>query len=176
MDQATIDCLRRTAPSLFVAGTAFTQSFYDRIIKENPSLKHIFNRNHQRDGSQPRSLFAALCDFVRYADNLTELGPMVETLASKHCACQIQAEYYPLVKKYLLETLKEKINPSEEVLAHWDKAIQFLSDVLIRREAEMYRMTSDSAKGGWEKLRKFKLDKKVIYEMNHHHWRRDIKP
>ncbi len=80
----------------------------------------------------------------------------MERIAQKHVALHILPEHYPYVGRALLGALRDVLEQAatEEVIAAWAEAYEFLADILIRREAELYDEAS-KAPGGWVGWREF---------------------
>jgi nitric oxide dioxygenase len=159
---ATIRTVKATAPILRERGVEITRRMYERLFR-NEEIKNLFNQSHHgEEGTQPRALAGAVHAYADHIDHLEELGPMVERIAQKHVALNIAPEHYPYVGEALLGALGDVLGQAatEEVVAAWTEAYQFLADLLIRREAELY----DEARaqpGGWVGWREFVVDRVV---------------
>lgn len=51
LDQQTIATIKSTIPAIAATGPKLTAHFYDRMFKQHPELKDIFNMTHQKWGS-----------------------------------------------------------------------------------------------------------------------------
>lgn len=159
LDAQTIATVKATIPLLVETGPKLTAHFYDRMFRENPELKDIFNMSNQRNGDQREALFNAIAAYASNIENLPVLLPAVEKIAQKHTSFQITAEQYNIVGHHLLATLDEMFSPGQVVLDAWGKAYGVLADVFIKREADIY--SENAAKvGGWRGSRPFRLVKK----------------
>jgi len=159
LSQQTIDIVKSTAPILKEQGLDITRRMYE-ILFQNEEIKDLFNQSHHGEtGSQPRSLAAAVLAYAEHIDRLNELGPMVERIAQKHVALNILPEHYPYVGKALLQAIRDVLGPAVEgpVIDAWAEAYQFLADLLIGREEQIY--TEHTAQpGGWTGYRDFVID------------------
>lgn len=156
LDAQTIATVKSTLPAVAAVGPKLTAHFYDRMLSRHPELKNVFNMNNQRSGEQREALFNAICAYGANLDNLAALLPAVEKIAQKHTSLAIKPEQYAIVGENLLATIKELLNPGDEVLAAWGRAYGVLADVFIRREEEIYQET-EQLEGGWRGTRAFRI-------------------
>jgi nitric oxide dioxygenase len=85
------------------------------------------------------------------------LGPLVNTIVTKHVALQIQPEHYPMVGASLLKAIREVLGEetaTDAVLEAWGAAYGQLADILIGAEAKTYEAAA-AAPGGWMGARQF---------------------
>ncbi len=162
LNDSAIQIVKATAPVVAANAEAITRRFYTLMFEGNPEVKAFFNQSHQQSGGQPRALAAAICAYAANIDNLGTLGPAVELIAQKHCALMIKPEHYPIVGKHLLVAIKDVLGDvvTDEIIAAWAEAYGLLANVLIEREAEIYREQAASA-GGWNGYRPFVVARKV---------------
>lgn len=162
LNNNTIQIVKATAPVVAVNAEAITRRFYSLMFEGNPEVKAFFNQSHQQSGGQPRALAGAIVAYASNIDNLGALGPAVELIAQKHCALMIKPEHYPIVGKHLLVAIKDVLGDAitDEIIAAWAEAYGLLANVLIEREAEIYREQAASA-GGWNGYRPFVVARKV---------------
>ncbi|TDH64256.1 NO-inducible flavohemoprotein [Dankookia rubra] len=156
LSDTTIAIVKATVPALEQHGLAITQRMYERMFR-NPEIRNLFNQSHHGEtGSQPRALATAVLAYARHIDNLGPMSGAVERIAQKHAGLVILPEHYPHVAEALLgaigEVLGEAATP--EVLAAWGEAYWTLADILIGREAQIYRAAAE-ARGGWRGWRRF---------------------
>ncbi|OQP30898.1 NO-inducible flavohemoprotein [Pantoea latae] len=156
LDAQTIATVKSTLPAVAAVGPKLTAHFYDRMLSQHPELKNVFNMNNQRNGDQREALFNAICAYGANLDNLAALLPAVEKIAQKHTSLLIKPEQYAIVGENLLATIKELLNPGEEVLAAWGRAYGVLADVFIQREEAIYQET-EQLQGGWRGTRAFRI-------------------
>ncbi|MEW6484600.1 MAG: NO-inducible flavohemoprotein [Pseudomonadota bacterium] len=154
LDAKTIALVRETLPAIAAAGPAVTQHFYQRMLSHNPELKDVFNMSNQASGRQPEALFNALCAYGSHLDTPEALLPAVEKIAQKHVSLSIQPEQYAIVGEHLLGTIRELLDPGDEVLAAWAKAYGVLADIFINREEQIYAQ-HEHLSGGWRGTRDF---------------------
>lgn len=162
LSAATIAVIKATVPALEAHGLAITQTMYGHLFKDE-EIRELFNQSHQGPtGSQPRALAAAVLAYAQNIDNLGALAPAVERIAQKHVGLNILPEHYPYVANALLKAISEVLGEaaSEEILKAWGEAYWFLAELLIGREAEIYRAHA-AAPGGWAGWRDFVIDRVV---------------
>jgi len=157
----TIALVKATAPALNQHGEALTRHFYRRMFKHNPEVAPFFNPAHQTAGTQQKALAGAICAYAANIDNLEVLGGAVELIAQKHASLQIKPEHYPIVGENLLASIREVLGEgaTEEIISAWAEAYQFLADILIGREAQIYH-EHRSAPNGWEGFKAFFVTRK----------------
>ncbi len=162
LSQSTIHIIRKITPLVAANAEKITCRFYELMFQRNPEVKAFFNPAHQREGTQSKALAEAVCAYFANIENLEVLGPAIEVLAQKHCALQVQPEHYPIVGQHLLAAIKEVMGDAvtDEIAAAVGEAYQFLADICIQREKEIYA-SQIAAEGGWNGYRKFVVDRKV---------------
>ncbi|MCZ4060450.1 NO-inducible flavohemoprotein [Pantoea sp. LMR881] len=156
LDAQTIAIVKSTLPAVAACGPKLTAHFYDRMLSHHPELKNVFNMNNQRNGNQREALFNAICAYGANLENLAVLLPAVEKIAQKHTSLNIQPEQYAIVGEHLLATIKELLNPGDDVLAAWGRAYGVLAQVFIQREEAIYQDT-EQQNGGWRGTRAFRI-------------------
>ncbi len=161
LSEKTIEIVKATAPVLQEHGNTLTRHFYNRMFSHNPEVLPYFNRANQAAGKQQAALASAICAYAANIDNLGQLKEAVELIAQKHTSLQIKPEHYPIVGENLLASIREVLGSAatDEIIAAWGEAYGFLADILIGREAQIYRAAA-SVPGGWEGFRRFIVSKK----------------
>lgn len=161
LSQKTIDIVKSTAPVLDQHAETLTRHFYKRMFAHNPEVKAFFNPAHQESGSQQKALAGAICAYAANIDNLDVLGGAVELIAQKHASLMIRPEHYPVVGANLLESIREVLGAgaTDDVVNAWAEAYGFLADILIAREAQIYKEHAE-APHGWEGFRNFRVVKR----------------
>lgn len=162
LTEKDISLVKSTIPLLEQAGSAITEYFYNRMFKHNPELKDIFNMSNQKTGKQKVALFEAIAAYAKNIENLAALTTAVERIAQKHTSFNIQPAHYQIVGHHLLATLRELAPDAftAEIEEAWANAYQFLAQIFIAREEELYTQRA-STKGGWRGKRRFKVVNKV---------------
>ena len=71
----------------------------------------------------------------------------------------ILPEHYPFVAEALLGAIQDVLGDAatDEILAAWGEAYWFLADLLMAREASLYRRLA-AAPGGWNGWRDFVVE------------------
>ena len=162
LDAKTIEKVKSTVSVLQEGAEALTRHFYERMFKHNPEVLPLFNPVNQAQGTQQKTLAAAICAYAANIDNLDALSDAVELIANKHASLRIQPEHYPIVGENLLKSIKEVLGnaATDDIIDAWGKAYFFLADILIGREKQIYT-EQENAPGGWRDFKKFKVIKKV---------------
>jgi nitric oxide dioxygenase len=160
LSEQTVALVKATVPALEEHGLDITRRMYERMFA-NPAIRDLFNQSHHGGtGSQPKALAAAVLAYARHIDNLGVLGGAVERIAQKHVALNILPEHYPFVADALLEAIKDVLGEaaSDDIVAAWGEAYWFLAEILIGREATIYRELA-AQPGGWNGWRDFVVEK-----------------
>ncbi len=158
-----IERVKSTIGVLEAAGPELTAYFYQRMFSHHPELKNIFNMSNQHSGRQQVALFEAIAAYAKNIDNVAVLTQAVERIAQKHSSFFIQAEHYAIVGHHLIATLRELAAEvfTAELEEAWTLAYQFLAQIFIDREAELYQQRASLA-GGWLGARRFCLVAKQV--------------
>ena len=161
LSQQTIDIVKSTAPILDQHAETLTRHFYKRMFAHNPEVAPFFNPAHQTSGSQQKALAGAICAYAANIDNLEVLGGAVELIAQKHASLMIKPEHYPIVGANLLASIREVLGEgaTDHVINAWAEAYGFLADILIGREAQIYKEQAQ-APHGWEGFSNFRIVRK----------------
>ncbi len=159
LSEKTISLIKATVPALEEHGLTITRRMYERMF-QNEAIRDLFNQSHHGEtGSQPRALAGAVLAYARNIDNLGVMGGAVERIAQKHVALNILPEHYPFVADALLGAIKDVLGAvaTAEIVAAWGEAYWFLAEVLVGREASIYRDLA-AAPGGWNGWRDFVIE------------------
>jgi nitric oxide dioxygenase len=151
--------VKATVPVLETHGEKFTEVFYNNLLRENPSLKNIFNAANQAHMAQPKALAHAVYAYAKHIDNPSVLGPTIELIANKHASLLVKPEHYPIVGKYLLGAMAQVLGDAltPDIVDAWTAAYGDLADIFIKVEQGLYDQTN-----GWTDWREFKIVKKVV--------------
>lgn len=158
MTPTNIELIKNTVPVLRENGVALTSYFYNRMLKNHPELKNIFNLESQNSGRQPRALAAAVLAYAEHIENPSVLAKAIEHITTKHVSLDIQPEQYLIVGENLLHSISEVLNvPFEsDLIAAWKEAYLQLADILIGVEKQKYSRLAEQ-NGGWIGWRMFKI-------------------
>ncbi|MDA3834504.1 MAG: NO-inducible flavohemoprotein [Spirochaetales bacterium] len=153
-----IETVKSTAPILAEQGVNITNLFYAKLFKHHPELKHVFNMANQQQGEQSKALAESVFMYASRIDELEALGPMVKRIAHKHASLNIQPDHYPIVGKYLLEAIQEHLSlpDNHEILQAWAVAYEFLAQVFVDTEEQIYAVNEEKA-GGWRDFKAFNI-------------------
>src|SRR4051812_9521624 len=81
-----MEIVKSTAPVLADHGIAITTHFYQRMLKNHPELKNIFNAAHQATGAQPAALAHAVWAYASHIDDLGALTSAISRIGNKHAS------------------------------------------------------------------------------------------
>ncbi|MFY9589187.1 NO-inducible flavohemoprotein [Rickettsia endosymbiont of Halotydeus destructor] len=154
-----IQTIKETAPLLRLKVIEVIKHFYHLLFTSNPELTPLFNSTNQMKGKQPLALAQAVYSYAAHIDNPQILSEKLKSIANKHFALGIKAEYYPIVGKNLLQALKDVLHITEEQIRAWSLAYGVLTDIFIKMEDELYKNSANKS-GGWEDFRTFVLVEK----------------
>jgi nitric oxide dioxygenase len=146
-------------PALEAHGLDITRRMYERMF-QNAAIRDLFNQSHHGEtGSQPKALAAAIVAYAHNIDNLGALASRVERIAQKHVGLNVLPEHYPAVAEALLGAIKDVLGDAatEDIVTAWGEAYWLLADVLIAREASIYRGLA-AAPGEWTGWRDFLVE------------------
>ncbi len=156
----TVSLVKATVPALEAHGLAITRRMYDRMF-QNPAIRDLFNQSHHGEtGAQPKALAGAVLAYARNIDALGAMAGAVERIAQKHVALNILPAHYPFVAEALLGAIRDVLGAAatDEVIAAWGEAYWFLAELLIGREAAIYRELA-ARPGGWNGWRDFVVER-----------------
>lgn len=145
LSEQTKAIIKSTAPVLQKYGKDITARMYQIAFTERPEYKRFFENTwmkHPLDGGpQPARLAEAVCAYALNIDNLDALKGPLEHIAHKHTSTRVIAEQYPVIGACLLQAIRDVLGSAAtpEVMTAWGEAYNFLADVLIKREKEIYR-------------------------------------
>ena len=157
-----ITLVKQTIPTLEASGSDITQHFYQRMFRDNPELKDIFNLSHQRTGNQAQALFDAILAYAKNIDRLHLLEGAVSRIAHKHTSFAIKPAHYKIVGHHLIATFKELLQSAFtlELESAWINAYNQLAEIFIDKEEQLYSENETSA-GGWRGKREFVIQEKT---------------
>jgi nitric oxide dioxygenase len=135
MTQETKNIIASTAPLIKEKKEEITTTMYEIMFTNHPEVKELFKN---AEPSQYKKLANAVYAYAANIDNLENLKTGIETMAQAHVKTNVKPEHYPIVGESLLAAISQVLNPNQEILDAWAEAYQFLAQVLIQRESELY--------------------------------------
>lgn len=161
LSSQTIATVKATVPVLEQYGEQITTHFYNSMLRDHPELKAYFNQAHQAEGTQARALAGAVLAYAAHIDRLEALADALPVIIQKHVALDIRPEHYPIVGACLLSAIKEVLGDgaTDEVIAAWGEAYNFLAELLINAEEAIYHEREQQS-GGWRGPRRFRVARK----------------
>ena len=140
LSQQTIAIVKSTGPALRQHGVAITTAMYRRLF-EDAEVKAMFDAAAQESGEQPKRLAAAILGYAENIDKLEALGGAVARMVARHVDTGVKPDHHPKVAAALLPAIREVLGEdiaTDDVLAAWAEAYQFLANLLIAEEAKAY--------------------------------------
>jgi len=137
MNEETKAIIKATAPVLKEHGEAITKEMYKIMFNNHPEVQVLFKDS---EPDQHKKLAKAVYAYAVNIDQLDKLGKGIETIVNAHIKTNVKPEHYPIVGASLLEAIKNILGDAatDEIINAWAEAYQFLADVLIAKEAEIY--------------------------------------
>ena len=123
----------------------------------------MFSQNtNQKRGFQQEALAYGVYEAGVLIQHLEDIKPMITRVAHKHRALDVKPEHYPVVGETLLTAVKDVLGnaATDDVIQAWGKAYNYIADVFINIEQELYDEVAHKP-GGWIGYRNFVVDKKV---------------
>jgi nitric oxide dioxygenase len=162
MNASQKELVKATVPILKSNGKDLISYFYQRMLKNNPELKNIFNIANQASGKQQDALSGAVLAYAENIENPTVLITNLKAIGNKHVSLNIAPEQYDIVGTHLIGSIKEVLGDSAtpELIDAWTCAYNELAQIMIGIEAEMYQKTNNK-KGGWKGWRPFVISQIV---------------
>eukprot|EP00658_Telonema_sp_P-2_P078892 TRINITY_DN74_c0_g1_i4.p1 TRINITY_DN74_c0_g1~~TRINITY_DN74_c0_g1_i4.p1 ORF type:complete len:384 (+),score=119.65 TRINITY_DN74_c0_g1_i4:181-1332(+) len=131
-------------------------------FKAVPCLLEVFNSTNQAKGEQPARLFSSVAEAASAALSGRDVDQeMVDLIAHKHCALNVQGVQYSVVGEHLLGTIQELLTDDQTVLDAWGELYGKLAEVQIAEEEKLYQ-AAESKPGGWRGLREFEIAKQEM--------------
>lgn len=107
----------------------FGSIFYDKVFRKAPQVQKLFKTNMVEQGR----LLAHMLNGIVYALARPEYLKMgLRKLGESHLTYGVKAEYYPVVKEAILETIPEVIGDyyTTETGTAWSQAMDFVIDIM----------------------------------------------
>ncbi len=137
LSQTTITSVKETIPLVGENAEKITTRMYEILFSKYPETKPLFE-NAQSD--QHKKLAGAIAAFAGNIDNLGALSGAVEKMATTHVATKVLPIHYPMVGDSLITAMGDVLGNdlTEDHKQAWIEAYNFLGDILMNREQELY--------------------------------------
>lgn len=137
LSQTTITSVKETIPLVGKNAEKITTRMYEILFSKYPETKPLF-ANAQSD--QHKKLAGAIAAFAGNIDNLGALSGAVEKMAATHVATNVHPIHYPMVGDSLITAMGDVLGDdlTEDHKQAWIEAYNFLGDILMKREQELY--------------------------------------
>lgn len=138
LSTTTIQIVKETTPIIGANAEKITSRMYEILFSKYPETKPLFN-NAQSD--QHKKLAGAIAAFATNIDNLGALSNAVEKMAVMHVATNVKPMHYPMVGDALLTAMQDILGDdfTDQAKEAWGEAYNFLGDILMKREEELYK-------------------------------------
>ncbi|ADC87902.1 MULTISPECIES: globin domain-containing protein [Staphylococcus] len=155
LTEKEMDIVQQTVPVLQEKGTEITSNFYNRMFKQHPELKNMFNQTNQQKGFQSTALAQSVLAAAINIEHLERIMPVVKEIAYKHCALQVPPAGYDIVGENLIAAIKDVVglDDSSPIIQTWKNAYREIAQVFIDVEQEIYSHML------WEGFQPFKIVK-----------------
>lgn len=137
MTEKTKALVKATAPLLKKKGEEITSIMYPILFERYPDAVELFK---DATADQHKKLAGMVYAYAANIDKLDKLQKGIDKVAFIHVQTKILPEHYPWVGEALLEAIQQVLgdDATDEVMAAWSEAYDFLADVFIAREKEFY--------------------------------------
>ncbi|MBN2815525.1 MAG: hypothetical protein JXQ67_02495 [Campylobacterales bacterium] len=133
----TIKSIKETTPLVQKNAEKITTRMYKILFSDYPQTKELF-ANAEKD--QHKKLAGAIAAFASNIDNLEVLFPAVQKMAQTHVSTKVLPIHYPMVGDSLIRAISDTLGDAftTEYKEAWIEAYNFLGDILMKREQELY--------------------------------------
>ena len=137
LSQKTITSVKETIPLVGKNAEKITSRMYEILFSKYPETKPLFEN---AQGDQHKKLAGAIAAFASNIDNLGALSAAVEKMATTHVLTKVLPVHYPMVGDSLITAMGDVLGNdlNEDHKQAWIEAYNFLGDILMKREQELY--------------------------------------
>jgi len=138
LSKKTIDIIATTEDLIVSNSTKITKRMYEILFNKYPHVKKLF-------ANQPENQFMILAEalslFAVNIDRIDKLKPTLQAIASSHVKTNVKSGHYPMVGFSLLTAMEDVLlaDATVELIDAWRDAYQYLSEILIGMENNMYK-------------------------------------
>ena len=107
----------------------FASVFYEKVFDLAPEVRSLFKINMTDQGRLLTHMLGGIVYSLSRPDNL-KIG--LARLGENHTKYGVKLEYYPIVKKAMMETIDETLgeNRTNKSISAWDSALDFVIDLM----------------------------------------------
>ena len=129
MQQRQIELVRGSWDQVLPIKTQAASLFYDRLFKLDPSVRKLFKKDLERQGTL---LMAMITYVVNNLDTLEQAVPNIERLGVKHAGYGVTDADYDTVARALLWTLEQGLGDAftPEVREAWTVAYGLMATTM----------------------------------------------
>ncbi|MEG0259481.1 MAG: hypothetical protein RR595_12250 [Lysinibacillus sp.] len=157
-----VDEMKTIAPKFKEKGEQIKVQFMKNIQQESPELLNIFYRYLQSTGQLQLSLVDVIYSGTMQIERMDKLVPKIMQIAHKHRSLGILPEYYPIIKKHLLSSIRKVAagRVTKEQLNMIQLTYNRVADVLMQVEEDLYKEVETDS--GWRFFKPFRIVKKQV--------------
>ena len=113
---------------------AFAQHFYSQLFAHYPQTRQLFPPTEEGMRRQESSLIATLAVVVAGVERGENLTQVIRKLGERHRRYGAQAEHYPLVGQFLLQTFQDFLGDAftPQMREAWSKAYEIISAEMLK--------------------------------------------
>lgn len=133
--------VKMTAPAFKVYGREIAESTYDRLLA-NPEARAIFGEQLLLERRRkPDMLAEALHAVASQIDTIDDVMPILDVMARQHVEAGIKPSHFPYLAAAMLGAIRDVLGEgaSDQVIDGWQEGFWYLSEILMEREAALYR-------------------------------------
>ena len=121
---------------------AITTRMYEILFSKYPQVKSLFA---DAPVDQHMKLADALSAYAINIDRLHIFKPALMLIAQKHVETDVKTGHYPMVRYSLIQSMREILtNENNDFFQAWEEAYNYLADILIDMEEQIYKESSSS--------------------------------
>ncbi len=162
LSEKTVAVIKATVPALEAHGFAISHRMYERLFKTSLSVAFSINSTTARAARKRRCWRLPSWPTRAISTISPSWAARSRRITQKHVALNILPEHYPFVADALLAAIGDVLGDAAtpEIAAAWTEAYWFLAEILIGREAAVYRELA-AQPGGWNGWRDFAVENVV---------------
>lgn len=140
LSQETISTVKASIPLIREQGLEISSRMYEILFEKHPETKALFSESIEK---QPKILAAALSAYADNIDQIENLHDKLMYIANAHVKSNVHEEHYPMVGDAILTAMKEILadKATPEVLEAWGQAYNYLAQILLMNEKQLYAFT-----------------------------------
>ena len=137
LSPATILVVKGTASLIQARGDEISKRMYELLFEKYPETKPLFSKSLDK---QSGILSTAIAAYAKNIDQIENMHDRLMYISNTHVKSQVREEHYPMVGEALLLAIKEVLgdDASDDVIKAWEEAYNYLSEILLMNEKQLY--------------------------------------